>query len=433
MKNVVVPASVLLFLAVGNLPAAEPTAKQIEFFEKKIRPVFVSKCYKCHSAKSKKLKGELLLDTREGIRRGGETGHGIVPGNLDESMVLSAIRYDGLEMPPDEQLPDNVIADFERWIKMGAPDPRDGKSAPIRHTINFEKAREFWAFKPIGNPKPPKTNDPKWALYEIDHFILSRLEAKELKPILDAEPRVLVRRLYFDLIGLPPSPEQVEEFVADPSPAAFASLVDRLLKSPQFGERWGRHWMDVVRYAESTGMERNYTFPQAWHYRDYVIDAFNSDLPFDQFIKEQVAGDLLPSKDKKQRDKQLIATGMLAMGPKSLNERNKEKFAMDIVDEQIDVISRAFLGLTASCARCHDHKFDPIPQKEYYQLAGIFRSTNTFFGTGGGRGNRQAGQLIALRADALTPVRVAGNGKGKKNAAKKQKAQLRSAQKRLAN
>lgn len=432
MKKTIIPAFALSLLLAACLPAAEPTAEQIEFFEKKIRPVLVSKCYKCHSAKSKELKGGLLLDTREGIRRGGETGHAVVPGNFDESLILSSIRYDELEMPPDEQLPDNVVKDFERWIKMGAPDPRDGKSAPIRRTINFEKAREFWSFQPIGNHKPPKTSDPTWPSNEIDHFVLARLEAKDIRPVLDAEPRVLVRRLYFDLIGLPPTPEQVEEFVADPSAAALESLVDRLLESQQFGERWGRHWMDIVRYAESTGMERNYTFPQAWRYRDYVINAFNSDKPFDQFIKEQVAGDLLPSDDKKQRDEQLIATGMLAMGPKSLNERNKEKFAMDIVDEQIDVISRAFLGLTASCARCHDHKFDPIPQKEYYQLAGIFRSTNTFYGTGGGRGNRQGGQLIALRPDSLTPVRVAGNAGGKKNSAKRLKGQLRGAEKRLA-
>ncbi len=262
--------------------------------------------------------------------------------------------------------------------------------------------------------------------------MLAKLAANGLAPSADARPGTLVRRLYFDLIGLPPTPEQVTEFVKDPSDKAFQQIVDRLLDSDQFGERWGRHWLDVVRYAESTGMERNYTYPEAWRYRDYVIEAFNSDKPFDRFIAEQVAGDLLNASDQDERNVNHVATGLLALGPKSLNERDKEKFAMDIVDEQIDVVSRAFLGLTASCARCHDHKFDPIPQAEYYQLAGIFRSTDTFYGTSGGNGNRQSGRLLALRDNEVVPVNVSGGNKKPKNTMRKLTSQLKAQQKKLA-
>lgn len=422
--------SVFTLIFAARLLADDPTSEQLEFFEKKIRPVLVRECYSCHSAQAKSVKGSLLLDTREGIRRGGESGHGVVPGQLKESLIIEAIRYEGLEMPPKKQLPESVIQDLEKWVRMGAPDPRNGKSAPIRRTIDFEKARDFWSFQPIGNPTPPGVT--AWSATAIDRFVLQRLNAAGLKPSPDASPRTFIRRLYFDLTGLPPSPEQANEFVLSPNPDTLRKIVDGLLESDQFGERWARHWMDVVRYAESTGMERNYTYPEAWRYRDYLIAAFNSDLPFDQFLSEQIAGDLQPSENPADRDRRLIATGMLAMGPKSLNERDREKFAMDIVDEQIDVVSRAFLGLTASCARCHDHKFDPIPQKEYYQLAGIFRSTKTFYGTGGGGGNRQGGQLLALKDDGVVPVAVNGsNRKNVRNTVKKLTTQLSAQKKRL--
>ena len=425
----VLASSVVAILS--TVANAADDKQAIEFFEKNIRPVLVNKCYKCHSSTAKSPKGGLLLDTREGIRRGGESGHGVVPGNLDDSLILEAIRYESLEMPPDKQLPDAVIANFEKWVRMGAADPRIGKSSPIRRVIDFERSREFWAFQPIRNPTPPKVADTEWPAGDIDRFVLARMESKGLKPVEDADRAVLVRRVYFDLIGLPPTPEQVDDFVADSSPGALPKLIDRLLESPRFGERWGRHWLDVVRYGESTGMERNFTYPYAWRYRDYVISAFNKDKGFDQFILEQIAGDLLPSENTAQRDEHLIATGMLAIGPKSLNERDREKFAMDIVDEQIDVSSRAFLGLTASCARCHDHKFDPIPPTEYYSLAGIFRSTQTFYGTGGGRGNRQAGQLLALSDSGVRAVNAAGGGGKKKNGKNGAAKQLRLAQQRL--
>ena len=372
----------------------KPTAEQLTFFEKKIRPLLVSKCYGCHSAKAKSVKGELLLDSRHGWSKGGESGPALVPGKPGESLLIEAVKYDGLEMPPKEKLSDQQIADLVRWVKMGAPDPRKGGTASlIRREINIEEGRRYWAFQPPTESPLPAVKNRRWPQGPIDHFILSRIEAAGLEPAEDADKATLARRLHFDLVGLPPTPKQLEAFLADKRPNALEALVDRLLKSPHFGERWGRHWLDVVRFAESTGMERNYTFPHAWRYRDYVIDTFNRDVPYNRFVREQVAGDLLPAKTPAERNRLKIATAFLAMGPKSLNERNKAIFQMDIVDEQIDITTRAVMGLTVSCARCHDHKFDPFPTEDYYALAGIFRSTETLYGTSGGQGNRQAGKL----------------------------------------
>ena len=421
-------------LAASSARAADDKAG-IAFFEKHIRPVLVAKCYECHSADSKELGGNLLLDTREGLRLGGDSGKAVVPGSVDDSILLEALHWDGLEMPPKEQLPEDVIAKFEQWVKMGAPDPRDEKSSPIRRVIDFEKSREFWSFQPLTNPAAPQTKSD-WARSDIDRFILAKLAEKNLTPVADASPEVLVRRLYFDVIGLPPTPDQVDAFVAaakQDRQAAIAQLVDELLASPRFGERWGRHWLDVVRFGESTGMERNATYPYAWKYRDWVIDAFNADKRYDDFIREQVAGDLLPTDSNDQRRANLIATGFLTIGPKSLNDTNRENFAMDVVDEQIDVTTRAFIGLTAACARCHDHKFDPIPQKEYYGLAGIFRSTETHYGTAPTQGNRNAGPLLAFNDGNVSTLRPKGNGKGKQPAADRKlteaKAQLTKLQK----
>ena len=395
-------------------PAAQPDAAQLDFFEKNIRPVLAAKCYKCHSAEADKVKGGLLLDTRDGIRQGGDTGHAVVPGNPGESLLLKALHYTDkdMSMPPEKsggKLPDKVIADFEMWVKMGVPDPRDGPAVVVKKEIDFAKAREFWAFKTPQAAPAPTVADKQWPRTDIDRFILAGLEAKGLKPVADSDRRNLVRRVYFDLIGLPPTPEEMDAFFKDTAPDALAKVVDRLLASPQFGERWGRHWLDVARYAESTGKERNYTFPEAWRYRDYVIAAFNADKPYDQFIREQIAGDLLPAKDAAERNEHLIATGFLALGPKGLNEKNRVQFEMDLIDEQIDVTSRAVLGLTAACARCHDHKFDPIPNKDYYALAGIFRSSKTFFGTGEGTGkaaqkNKNGTRLLTLSDAAPAPT-----------------------------
>ncbi len=386
--------------------AARPDAAQFEFFEKNIRPVLATKCYKCHSTEADKVKGGLLLDTRDGVRRGGDSGHAVVPGDPGESLLLKALHYadKDLAMPPEKsggKLPDKVIADFEQWVKMGAPDPREGEAVVVKKEMDFAKAREFWAFKAPHAEPAPMVADKQWPRTDIDRFVLAGLEARGLRPVADADRRNLIRRIYFDLIGLPPTPEEMDVFFKDTAPEAVAKVVDRLLASPQFGERWGRHWLDVARYAESTGKERNYTFPEAWRYRDYVIAAFNADKPYDQFIREQIAGDLLPAKDAAERNANLIATGFLALGPKGLNEKNRVQFEMDLVDEQIDVTSRAVLGLTAACARCHDHKFDPVPQSDYYALAGIFRSSKTFFGTAGGEGkaaqkNKNGTRLLTL-------------------------------------
>lgn len=384
-------------------PAAQPTPDQLAFFEKNIRPVLADKCYKCHSAQSEKVKGGLMLDTREGIRMGGDNGHAVVPGNLKESLLVAALHWKDkdLRMPPEKdggKLPDNVIADFEKWIMMGAPDPRDGEAKVVKKVLDPKQAKEtLWAFQTPKAPAVPTVKDSAWPHAEVDKFILAAQEAQGLHPVADADRLSLVRRVYFDLIGLPPTPQQVEAFVQDKSPDAYARLVDALLASPQFGERWGRHWLDVARYAESTGKERNFTYPEAWRYRDWVIAAVNADVPYDAFVRQQIAGDLLPAKDGMEHAAHLTATGFLALGPKSLQEKNAEQFEMDQVDEQIDTTSRAVLGLTVACARCHDHKFDPVPQKEYYAMAGIFRSTQTFYGTGGtGVKNRNASTLIPL-------------------------------------
>jgi len=380
--------------------AAEPTAAGLAFFEKKIRPVLVERCYKCHSAKSEKLKGGLLLDTRAGIRKGGESGHAVVPGDVRGSLLIEAIRYgdEDLAMPPKEKLPAAVIADFEKWIAMGAPDPRDGVAL---ENPGWEQSKNHWAFKVPQKPTVPKVKDANWARSDIDRFVLAKLKTKSMRPSPEAARRTLIRRLFFDLNGVSPMPKEVADFVADKDLKAFEKLVDRLLASESFGERWGRHWLDVARYAESSGKEANNTYPHAWRYRDYVIAAFNADKPYDQFIREQIAGDLLPARDDKQRAEMQTATGFLAIGPKSHNERNPTQFFMDVLDEQIEATSRAMLGLTIACARCHDHKFDPIPQREYYALAGIFASSEVQFGTIRGPGSRHASSLITL------PVEIA--------------------------
>jgi len=405
----------------ADKPSEKISPDQLAFFERKIRPVLVAKCYQCHSTESEKVKGGLLLDTREGIRMGGTTGHAVEPGDLKGSLLIAAIRGEKKDqlMPPKEKLPPEVIADFEKWVLMGAPDPRDGK-AKLAKKPDLAEGKNFWAFQPVKPVAVPQPKDTKWSASDIDRFVLKKLEENQLKPVPDADPHTFIRRLYFDLIGLPPTPEQVQSFVKDYQSAtgnrqsAIAKVVDQLLASPQFGERWGRHWLDVARYAESTGKERNYAFPEAWRYRDYVIAAFNADKPYDRFLREQVAGDLLPAKDAAQRNELLIATGFLAIGPKGLNERNREAFIMEQVDEQIDVTTRASLGLTVSCARCHDHKFDPVPTRDYYALAGIFKSTTTHYGIAGGEKgkNRQPSTHVPLVKSfapppPLTPPAVA--------------------------
>ncbi|MGO9464232.1 MAG: DUF1549 domain-containing protein [Isosphaeraceae bacterium] len=389
--------------------AAQPiTSEQLKFFETKIRPVLVTTCSKCHARSAEKVKGGLLVDSREGLREGGDTGPAVVPGKPDESLLITAIRYqdDSLQMPPKTKLPDAVIADFEKWVKMGAPDPRGGKTASATAApagADIEKGRQHWAFQPPRAVSPPRVTDTAWPRSDIDRFLLAALEAKGLKPVADAGRNALIRRVSFDLAGLPPSPEEVEAFVADTADDAFATVVDRLLASPRFGERWGRHWLDVARFAESSG-NANMMYPHAWRYRDWVIAAFNDDLPYDQLVKRQIAGDLLPARTDRERAEHLIATGFLAIGSKIHNTQNRAQFVLDLADEQIDVASQAFLGLTIACARCHDHKFDPISQRDYYALSGVFQSTQTCYGTLPGMvQNLNPSPLIELSARAGQP------------------------------
>jgi hypothetical protein len=383
----------------------KPTPEQLAFFEKNIRPVLVKECYGCHSKNAEKVRGGLTLDTREGLRKGGDNGPALVPGDPKKSLLVKAIRQtdDELKMPPKKKLPDEVIADFEKWIAAGAADPRDGPARVVKYEIDIEKGRKFWSFQPPKRTEPPAVKDAAWPKGAIDRFLLAGLEAKGLKPVADADPRTLLRRVTFDLTGLPPAPEDVEAFVKDYTDrpdAALAAAVDRLLASPAYGERWGRHWLDVARYAESSGRTVNFAYPQAWRYRDYVIASFNADKPYDQFVREQLAGDLLPAKDDREKAEFLVATGFLAIGPKTHDERNPRQFQMDLADEQIDATFQVFQGLTAACARCHDHKFDPIPQKDYYALSGIFRSTETCYGTIRVFQNNQPSSILRLPRDA---------------------------------
>jgi cytochrome c553 len=382
--------------------------EQAKFFETKIRPVLMTTCAKCHASTAEKVKGGLHVDSRDGLRQGGDSGPAVVPGQLDQSLLITAIRYNdqSLQMPPKTKLPDEVIADFEEWVKMGAPDPRGGADSSLvatRSGVDLEKGRQFWAFQAPHAVSPPKVGDSAWPKTDIDRFLLAGLEARGLKPVADAGRHALLRRVSFDLVGLPPDPEEVAAFVTDASADAFAKVVDRLLASPRFGERWGRHWLDLARYAESSG-KANMMYPHAWRYRDWVIAAFNADKPYDQFVREQIAGDLLPARDLRQRAEQWIATGFLAVGSKTHNMQNRAQFLLDLADEQIDVASQAFLGLTIACARCHDHKFDPIPQRDYYALSGIFQSTQTCYGTLPGLvQNVNPSPLIELPADAGQP------------------------------
>ena len=385
------------------------STESVQFFEAKIRPVLVEHCYRCHSAEGQSVRGGLSVANKEAMLAGGESGPAIVPGNLDESMLWNAINYKDYKMPPKTPLPRAVIEDFRKWIEMGAPDPRVGAGVVVHSKVTPEdiaKGKEFWSFKaPVKTP-PKSSEHSTWASTEIDRHVSQAWDQQGLAPAKDAEPETLVRRLYFDLIGLPPTVKELVTFVANwrSNPeSAISQTVDALLQRPQFGERWGRYWLDVARYAESAGKEVDMSFPNAWRYRNYVIDAFNNDKPYDQFIREQVAGDLIPTKDDKKFVEQLIATGFLAIGPKTLIEQNPRQFQADLIDEQIDTTTRVVLGISVACARCHDHKFDPIPQTDYYALAGIFQSTETLFGGMRSLRNRQPSNLIILPLDDPNP------------------------------
>jgi hypothetical protein len=350
------------------------------FFESRIRPVLVEHCYKCHSGRTKSPKGGLRLDSREALLRGGDNGPAIVPGKPEDSLLLKALSYDGevAEMPPDAKLSDQVLADFHGWIASGAPDPRkEGPAVTPPAGVDVASGPDAWAFRQPRHHATPAVRDTSWSRNELDRFILAGLETKELRPAPDANRTTWLRRVALDLVGLPPSPEQIVAFINDSSPQAAERVVDRLLASPAFGERWARHWLDLTGYADQIGTANDIFAEHAWRFRDYVIGAFNADRPFDRFIREQLAGDLLPSNNVEERARNLTATGFLVLGDLTVVEADKAKLRVDVIDQQVDKVGKAFLGLTIACARCHDHKFDPIPMRDYYAMAGIFSSTES--------------------------------------------------------
>jgi Protein of unknown function (DUF1549)/Protein of unknown function (DUF1553)/Planctomycete cytochrome C len=361
----------------------QQSAAQIDYFEKNVRPVIVKNCQMCHNAKART--SQLDLTSAAGFWAGGASGPIFSKEHPEESRILKAIGYqESLKMPPMGKLRPEDIASITEWVKIGAPWPgTDQTSAvqpPAKPPLAFTtEQKSFWAFQPPKDPKPPPVKDTTWVRNAIDQFVLAMLEEKGLKPAQPAGKATLLRRATFDLTGLPPTPEQLHDFLNDKSPDAFQKVVDRLLASPQYGERWGRHWLDVARYADSTGNDEDHRYPYAWRYRDYVIESFNHDLPYNQFIVEQVAGDLLPGPDADTLNRRgIVATGFLALGAKALAQTDKKKMLYDVYDEQVDVTSRAFLGLTVACARCHNHKFDPILSKDYYAMVSMFASTRDF-------------------------------------------------------
>jgi len=390
-------------------PKPTDAAAGVRFFESNIRPVLVKHCCECHSNQSGSSEGGLRLDTREAVRAGGDRGPAVVPGSPEKSILFTAVTHSDpdLKMPPQKRkLPASIIADLRTWIEMGAPDPRDEASdelAAIR-----KAGRDFWAYQTPTSPEIPRVDGDVWSRRDVDHFVLTKLRSNGLVPSSDADMPTLLRRLYIDLIGLPPSPAAIDKFVGrvnkEGVDAALSAEVDELLASPQFGERWGRHWLDVARFAESSGKDANISFPYAWRYRDYVIDCVNADVPYNRFLTEQLAGDLLPYDSPQERARLLIATGFLAVGTKNLDSMNPLQFQSDIVDEQIDTVTRAVLGSSVACARCHDHKFDAFSMKDYYALAGIFASTKTFFGTFVSPANRVGGDPLPLPTEAGLPV-----------------------------
>jgi hypothetical protein len=381
-------AAILLAALSARSSAAEPAvteAAAVEFFERKVRPVLAEHCYKCHSSQAKKLKGGLLLDSRATLLDGGDNGPAVVPGHPEKSRLVEAISYKNvdLRMPPKAKLPDAAIADLAAWVKMGVPWPReDTPKSPVasKATINLnQRRREHWAWQSIRPPAFPVVRDQSWLQTPIDRFILAKLEARGLAPAAPADKRTLIRRVTFDLTGLPPTPAEVDAFLADASPDALERVVDRLLASAHFGERWARHWLDLVRYAESRGHEYDYVNPDAYQYRDYVIRALNADVPYDQFVTEHIAGDLLDRPRLHPTagfNESILGTGFWFLGEQLHSPVDIRQDEADRLDNMVDVAGKTFLGLTIACARCHDHKFDAISTRDYYALYGFLESSS---------------------------------------------------------
>jgi cytochrome c553 len=374
-------ASVLPIAAGRRLCAADPA--DLEFFEKRVRPLLATHCHECHAADTES-SGGLLLDSRAGWERGGDSGPAIVPGKPDESLLVRAVSWadPDLQMPPKSRLPAADQATLAEWIRRGAFDPRAAIAAAARQStaMSLEEGRRFWSYAPLADPPAPAVKNAAWPRTDVDRFVLAGLESAGIDPAADADPAALARRLSYALTGLPPTVAQLERFgeeCGQDRAAAIEVLTEELLASTAFAERWAGHWLDIVRFAESSGGGRTLLFPDAWRFRDAVIDAFRENRPLDRLIREHVAGDLLPAASREDRTRQLVATGFLALGPTIYEEQDKQRLRFDVIDEQLDTIGRAFLGQTLGCARCHDHKFDPLSQRDYYALAGIFASTRT--------------------------------------------------------
>jgi len=369
--------TLVVTLSLLGAPESDPEGR--DFFEKKIRPVLVEHCYKCHSTTAKKLRGKLLLDSGWGWQQGGESGAVILPGEPQESLLISALRYDKFQMPPKAKLPASVVADFVRWIDMGAPDPRARKTrdAHADDKSDLAERKKWWSLQPVRTVDVPEVEQKSWPRGDIDRFVLSRLEARGWRPAAAAKRESWLRRVTYDLTGLPPAPGELHDFVEDTSTAAYETVVDRLLRSPHFGEQWARHWMDLVRYAETKAFEADYPMPNAFHYRDYLIRAFNSDVPYDQLVREAIAGDLIEPRLNPETgiNESVIGPGYLYLtdgqhGPPDIHADEARVF-----DDMIDVVGKTFLGHTLACARCHDHKFDAITTKDYYSLYGVIASS----------------------------------------------------------
>lgn len=376
-RSISIVCTVLVLGSIASANQETNSKEQFEFFEKRVRPILVERCYECHGAKE--ASGGLRLDHRDGLIVGGDSGAALVPNNPDASLMVRAVKYSDadLQMPPTGAIPATEIAVLEEWIRSGAADPRD--SIPELENnkptgMSIADGKEFWSMLPLSDPAIPQVRDADWVQSPIDAFVLERLERLGIAPAPRASRRDLLRRMTLDLTGVPPTMSELQALEADASEGSIERCIDRLLSSPQYGVRFGRHWLDVARYADSNGLDENIAYGNAWRYRDYVIDSFNGDKPFDRFLEEQIAGDLLPDASRET----VTGTGFLVLGAKVLAEPDRDKLVMDTIDEQLDAIGKCFMGMTLGCVRCHDHKFDPIKQRDYYALAAIFKGTKTF-------------------------------------------------------